>query len=152
MLRRLQDRPRLLEFAYQGSFRLLSRFRRWLVPGSQAERFLIWIERISKQALFDCRMCGQCILHSTGMTCPMTCPKNLRNGPCGGVLLNGHCEIYPERPCVWVQAWERSRRMPAFGSDLLHLQAPLNHQLQGSSAWINELHRKELLTPIGWEE
>nr|WP_245947992.1 methylenetetrahydrofolate reductase C-terminal domain-containing protein [Halomonas montanilacus] len=29
-------------------------------------------------------MCGQCILSSTGMSCPMNCPKSLRNGPCGG--------------------------------------------------------------------
>ena len=38
-------------------------------------------------------MCGQCVLHSTGMTCPMTCPKTLRNGPCGGVREDGDCEV-----------------------------------------------------------
>ena len=32
-----------------------------------------------------CRMCGQCALPVTGYACPMTCPKQLRNGPCGGV-------------------------------------------------------------------
>jgi hypothetical protein len=51
------------------------------------------------------------ILHSTGMTCPMTCPKNLRNGPCGGVRANGHCEVIPTMRCVWVQAFERAGRM-----------------------------------------
>ena len=40
------------------------------------------------------------------MSCPMNCPKNLRNGPCGGVRENGHCEVKPEMKCVWVQAWE----------------------------------------------
>jgi hypothetical protein len=152
MLRRLQDSPRLLEIGYLGSYRLLKRFRRWLLPGSRIERFLIRIEHLSKTALFGCKMCGQCILHSTGMTCPMTCPKNLRNGPCGGVLPNGNCEIIPERACVWVQAWERSKQMPTFGAEILHLQAPLNHHLQGSSAWINEFHRREQLIPAGWEE
>lgn len=150
MLRRLQDSPHLLELAYQAAARSLGAFQRWLTPDSPAERLLIPLEEIGKGALFDCRMCGQCILHSTGMTCPMTCPKNLRNGPCGGVLLNGHCEIFPDRPCVWVQAWERSERMPFYGPEIRRIQAPLNHQLRGTSAWINDLHRKDQLTPKGW--
>ncbi|MBF6309362.1 methylenetetrahydrofolate reductase C-terminal domain-containing protein, partial [Nocardia farcinica] len=50
-----------------------------------AERVMIWGEVVLKGWIFNCQMCGQCILHSTGMTCPMTCPKKLRNGPCGGV-------------------------------------------------------------------
>ena len=48
------------------------------------------IEKITKGFLFDCQMCGQCALSSTGMSCPMNCPKTLRNGPCGGVRDNGH--------------------------------------------------------------
>ena len=55
-------------------------------------------------------MCGQCVLHDTGMTCPMTCPKTLRNGPCGGVREDGHCEVKPEMRCVWVKADERAPR------------------------------------------
>jgi hypothetical protein len=43
------------------------------------------VEKAVKGPVFGCRMCGQCVLHSTGLTCPMTCPKQLRNGPCGGV-------------------------------------------------------------------
>ena len=54
------------------------------------------VERGTKEAMWDCRMCGQCILHSTGLSCPMRCPKNLRNGPCGGVLQDGSCEVLPE--------------------------------------------------------
>ena len=83
------------------------------------ESFLIRAEKLSKGIVFDCQMCGQCVLHFTGMTCPMTCPKNLRNGPCGGVRENGHCEIIPDMPCVWVQAWERSGKMPIYGSEIL---------------------------------
>ena len=48
-----------------------------------------------KGLLFDCRMCGQCVLSSTGMSCPMNCPKSLRNGPCGGVRADGNCEVKP---------------------------------------------------------
>ena len=39
------------------------------------------IEHAIKKPVFGCRMCGQCVLHDTAMTCPMTCPKTLRNGP-----------------------------------------------------------------------
>jgi hypothetical protein len=152
MLRRFQNSPHLLEIAYQTTYSALRPFRRWLVPGSWLERVFISGERLSKGALFDCRMCGQCVLHSTGMTCPMTCPKNLRNGPCGGVLPNGHCEIYPDRPCIWVQAWERSRRMPIFGEDIRDIQAPLNNRLRDTSAWINDLHLQEQMVPDGWEK
>lgn len=152
MLRRLQDTPGMLELAYRGSYALVRPFQGWLIPGSWAERVFIKLERLSKGALFDCRMCGQCVLHSSGMTCPMTCPKNLRNGPCGGVLPNGNCEILPEKPCIWVQAWERSQRMPEYGIEILNVQAPLNHSLEGSSAWINDLHRKQQLVPNGWQE
>jgi hypothetical protein len=41
-------------------------------------------ERLVKSRLFGCRMCGQCALPVTAYACPMTCPKQLRNGPCGG--------------------------------------------------------------------
>ncbi len=151
MLRWLQDSPHFLELTYQGVYRLIKPFKRWLLPGSWAERVFIQAERLSKGAMFDCRMCGVCVLHSTGMTCPMTCPKNLRNGPCGGVLLDGHCEIYPDRPCIWVQAWERSQHMPVFGKEILHIQPPLNRQLQGTSAWINDLRIAEKMVPNGWD-
>ena len=93
------------------------------------------IEATVKGALFDCRMCGQCILSSTGMSCPMNCPKNLRNGPCGGVRANGNCEVYAEMPCVWVKAWEGSRPM-ADGDKILNVQPPIDHRLKGRSSWL----------------
>ena len=31
-------------------------------------------ERITKEAAFGCRMCGQCALPVTGYVCPMGCP------------------------------------------------------------------------------
>ena len=41
------------------------------------ERPVAAVEKTVKGLLFDCRMCGQCVLSSTGMSCPMNCPKNL---------------------------------------------------------------------------
>jgi Methylene-tetrahydrofolate reductase C terminal len=92
-------------------------------------------ERAIKGALFDCRMCGQCILSSTGMSCPMNCPKGLRNGPCGGVRANGHCEVYPEMPCVWVKAWEGAQLMRG-GDRIRRVQPAVDHRLKGRSSWL----------------
>lgn len=150
-MRFLQNYPHLLEVAYQSTRRLLKPFQRWLVSGGWAERFFINFELLSKVPIFDCRMCGHCVLHSTGMTCPMTCPKTLRNGPCGGVLPNGNCEIRPDMVCVWVQAWQRSRLMNEYKQDILLIQAPLNNQLKGTSAWLNEINPQVQILPKGWE-
>ena len=92
-------------------------------------------ERLTKQTLFGCRMCGQCTLPSTGYACPMTCPKQLRNGPCGGVGADGCCEVYPEMRCVWLEAFERAESQGRPG-DLLRLQLPIDHRLWGQSSWI----------------
>src|SRR5204862_6435602 len=94
------------------------------------ERPVAAFERGVKGLLFDCQMCGQCALSSTGMSCPMNCPKNLRNGPCGGVRANGHCEVKPEMKCVWVQAWEGAQRMQT-GMAILDVQKPVDHRLKG---------------------
>jgi hypothetical protein len=113
-------------------------------------RALVAIERAVKVPLFGCRMCGQCILHETGLVCPMNCPKNLRNGPCGGVLVDGNCEVYPDRPCVWVRAWEGSRRLPAWNDHILRLQRPVDWRLQGTSSWANLVSGRDREVPAGW--
>ena len=96
------------------------------------------VERGVKGLLFDCRMCGQCALSSTGLSCPMNCPKSLRNGPCGGVRPNGNCEVVPSMRCVWVEAWRGSRRMPG-GDAIMNVQKPVDHRLWGRSAWLGVL-------------
>lgn len=146
----LQRYPHLLEAAYDWAHRLLSPFRRWLKPGGVVERLFVPLEAASKSAIFDCHMCGQCVLHSTGMTCPQTCPKNLRNGPCGGVRADGFCEIIPDMSCVWVQAWERSKHMPVYGAEILLVMPPLNKSLRGTSAWINDFTGAAQKLPSGW--
>ncbi len=93
------------------------------------------IEGVIKGALFDCRMCGQCVLSSTGMSCPMNCPKALRNGPCGGVRANGNCEVYADMPCVWVQAYEGSLRMRD-GERIREPLPAIDHRLKGASSWL----------------
>ena len=149
----LKDHPRLLELAYALAKRLIAAaypLLRRACPRA-AERLLTWSEALLKGYLFNCQMCGQCILHSTGMTCPMNCPKNLRNGPCGGVRPDGGCEVIPEMPCVWAQAWERSAKMPHYGDQIALIQPPLNRTLQGTSAWINLIDKRDVQTPKGWD-
>jgi hypothetical protein len=150
----LRDHPRFLERLYLATRWIFMRLDP-LIRRFGYRRAAGWIsppEEFLKKLVFDCRMCGQCILHSTGMTCSMTCPKNLRNGPCGGVRLNGHCEVYPERPCIWVQAYEHSLRMPIYGSELIQIQPPVNRQLEGTSAWINMLTGEDLKVSDGWTQ
>ena len=98
---------------YQGFEKLLVTMHPlWQRIGYQRlEKPFAATEKFVKGALFDCQMCGQCALSSTGMSCPMNCPKSLRNGPCGGVRTNGYCEVEPEMKCVWVAAWEGSQRL-----------------------------------------
>ena len=151
MLQFMQNYPGAMESIYDGVYVLVKPFKRWLRPEGPLEGAMIWGEEVGKGALFDCQMCGQCILHSTGMTCPMTCPKNLRNGPCGGVRENGHCEVKPEMRCVWVEAYERSLDMPKYGHELIQIQPPVDKRLEGTSSWINMLYELDTVVPKGWQ-
>ena len=99
------------------------------------------VERVVKGLLFDCRMCGHCVLSQTGMSCPMNCPKQLRNGPCGGVRANGNCEVVPDMPCVWVQAWEGSRRMHA-GNGIAEVQPAVDFSAAGRSSWLRRARER----------
>lgn len=93
-------------------------------------------EEATKRALFGCRMCGQCALPLTGYVCPMTCPKQLRNGPCGGVRPDGGCEVDAELRCVWVAAHERAAQ-EGHDADLFRLHRPVDRRRIGESAWVN---------------
>ena len=68
--------------------------------------FLGQVERVG---MFNeyCRMCGDCVLGSTGGICPIThCAKSLVNGPCGGAK-NGKCEVDPNNDCAWIKIYNR---------------------------------------------
>jgi len=150
----LKNHPRILELVYDGSKKVLQGMYPVMkrISPSFTEKFMIWNEKSIKGYVFNCQMCGQCILHSTGMTCPMNCPKNLRNGPCGGVRANGHCEVIPEMPCVWVQAWGRSQDMGKYKDELQMVQPPVNRTLQDTSAWINMFEEIDQQPQAGWVE
>jgi hypothetical protein len=149
----LRNHPRLLEAVYDLANRLIQLFHPVIrsIGYSRVEKWIKGPEEWTKGLMFDCKMCGQCILHSTGMTCPMTCPKNLRNGPCGGVRINGNCEVNPEMRCIWVEAYERSKLMGKYGAEILQLQPPVNRKLEERSAWISLLTGEDQIAAPGWE-
>lgn len=133
----LQDHPRFLVLAWCLTERLLRSLERPITRLGlrRASRLVVPLEKPLKRLLFDCRMCGQCVLHYTGMTCPMVCPKQLRNGPCGGVRLDGRCEVDPELDCVWVKVYERRARTP-WSAELHRLNPPVDWQLEGLASWV----------------
>jgi methylenetetrahydrofolate reductase (NADPH) len=121
----------------------LARVSRYLAPlvkltgQRRAEALLRPLEHASKGFLFDCRMCGQCVLTHTGLACPMNCAKQMRNGPCGGVRADSGCEVKPEMRCVWIEAGAGAKRMAGTGN----LVAPtrllaIDHRREGTSAWL----------------
>ena len=103
-------------------------------------------EHLVKKPIWGCQMCGQCVLHSTGMTCP----KTLRNGPCGGVRANGNCEVKPEMRCVWLKAVERSERLPLWREHIDHVRPPVDNALRGTSSWLNLISGRDKQVPAGW--
>ena len=93
------------------------------------------VERGIKGALFGCRMCGNCILQETAFVCPMTCPKGLRNGLCGGALPD-RCEVDPTRPCTWYEIYDRAERLGRLDK-LLEINAPIDGARAGHETWID---------------
>ena len=105
------------------------------------DKFALGIEKVSKRLLFDSQSCGQCILGSTGMACPMNCPKSMRNGPCGGVRADGKCEVDPEMDCVWLLAWEGNKRLAEQSYPIQVVQPPVDNRLRNTSAWLREVRK-----------
>jgi hypothetical protein len=106
------------------------------------ERPVAAVEKLVKGFLFDCQMCGQCMLSSSGMSCPMNCPKSLRNGPCGGVRADGGCEVKPDMRCVWLEAWDGSQRMKAGRLAINIIQAPIDNRNLKKSSWLRIARQK----------
>lgn len=112
------------------------RFAQYLERHPLPYRLFTRAEEQVKGAIFGCQMCGECALPATGYACPMSCPKQLRNGPCGGVASDGGCEVYPDRKCVWVTAYERADA-EGHRADLTLLQRPVDQRRSGTSSWVN---------------
>jgi hypothetical protein len=133
-----------LNVLYEGLEKVLV----WLHPlfvrigYERVERWISVIEVPTKKLLFNSQSCGQCTLGSTGMACPMNCPKTMRNGPCGGVRADGTCEVKPDMPCVWVMAWDGSQRMKNGEQAIQIVHGPVDVRLTNRSAWLRAVRDK----------
>jgi methylenetetrahydrofolate reductase (NADPH) len=94
-----------------------------------------------KKPVFGCQACGNCVLGLMEYVCPMTCPKNMRNGPCGGTF-NGQCEVIPEKKCIWVEVYDRAEAAHRV-DELKTYIPPRNRALEGTSSYINYLLNKD---------
>jgi len=103
---------------------------------AQGPRALRLVERLSKEAMFRCKDCGDCSLPEITFLCPESqCAKNQRNGPCGGTR-DGLCEA-GEFECIWARAYDRRK---SEGAELVlvdHAPVIQDHALRGTSSWAN---------------
>jgi methylenetetrahydrofolate reductase (NADH) len=114
---------------------VLARVLGWVDRSRPAATALERVELAVKKPLFGCQACGNCVLGHLEYVCPQTCPKQLRNGPCGGTR-DGWCEVVPDQPCVWVSVYDRAREAGRVDSLKTYVPPP-DRQLQGTSSWIN---------------
>lgn len=119
------------ESKLRGAFTALFR---WISRWPLAERGVERLEFALKAPIFGCQACGNCVLGTMEYVCPQTCPKNLRNGPCGGPFL-GRCEV-EDKICIWVEVYERAKAAKRI-DDLRIYIPPRNPALRGSSSWAN---------------
>ena len=114
------------------------------VQGTKMEGPFHKMEHLTKVTLFDCRDCGDCALIDVAYLCPMSqCPKNQRNGACGGSY-KGWCEVYPEkRHCIYVRAYARLKKHGEERELSREIVPPCNWDLYQTSSWINYYQGKD---------
>lgn len=122
-----QPRDTALRRAFKAVFRWVDRSR---VLRHAVERLEYW----GKRPVFGCEACGNCVLGSMEYVCPQTCPKQMRNGPCGG-MFHGRCEVV-EQECIWVQVYQRAEAAQRTADLYTFIPAP-DRTLFGTSSWIN---------------
>ncbi len=116
--------------------RFTEKFARFIEGHPTLYKGVLLIENAFKKPVLRCRSCGQCVLSYNAFTCCMRCPKQLRNGPCGGTRPDGTCEVYPDRPCIWHLIYTRSVKLGR-EKKLLKYHVPVDRRLEGTSALIN---------------
>ncbi len=108
------------------------------IDGTALEHPFTRLEHIGKQVTNECLHCGDCALFDIAYLCPMSqCPKNQRNGPCGGSY-EGWCEVYPgKQQCIYVKAYNRLKHYGQEHELGEYQVPPCNWELFRTSSWLN---------------
>lgn len=119
-------------------FKILQPLVRKIDASPRVKKAIEYFEYLAKTTLFRCMNCGDCALFDVAYICPMSqCPKNQRNGACGGSY-EGWCEVYPnEKKCVWVRAYERLKAYQVENTLGNYIVPPCNWDLWQTSSWLN---------------
>lgn len=130
-------------------FPMMRGMYRSLEGKKKTEKRLHAVEHLAKVAILDCKDCGDCAILDLAYLCPMSqCPKNQRNGACGGSL-DGWCEVYPqEKKCVWVRAYARLKKYGEEASLDVSPVPPANWDFHQTSSWSNFYLGKDHSAPI----
>lgn len=128
-------------------FRLMRRLAARVDALPVAKRVFGACELLVKTVLYGCANCGDCALFDVAYLCPVSqCPKNQRNGPCGGSF-EGWCEVYPnEKKCIWVRAYRRLKaghREEGIGAVIV---PPCNWELWQTPSWLNYFLGRDYLS------
>ncbi len=95
------------------------------------------LEEPVKGLMLSCQSCGDCAIQHVAFLCPESgCPKHTRNGPCGGSR-DGACEVYPEKQCIWVRAYDRLKHANRISRFMADIVPPRMWELNKTSSWIN---------------
>ena len=101
------------------------------------------MEHVGKRALFDCRECDDCALFEMYYLCPESrCPKGQRIGPCGGSRIDGMCEVFEHRPCIWELVYRRAKNRGEL-EKLRYVINPRNWKLYETSSWVNYFLKRD---------
>ncbi len=109
-----------------------------IIDRSFLKKPFTFFEYYMKTLTNQCRFCGDCAIHELGFICPMAiCPKQQRNGACGGSY-DGWCEVYPgKQKCIYVTMY---RYYKASGIEEKMKEGyipPCNWELHRTSSWLN---------------
>jgi len=114
--------------------RRLTSLSAWVDRRPVLRRLTERFEYAIKRPLFGYEACGNCVLGQMEYVCPQTCPKQMRNGPCGGTFLM-RCEVI-DQECIWVRVYQRAEAAERVNGLKTYIPAP-DRSLQGTSSWIN---------------
>jgi len=109
----------------------------WIDKRNLGRLFRMLFEDPVKGSLLECRKCGDCGIPHLAFQCPESgCPKHIRNGACGGSK-NGMCEVFPDRRCVWVKAYNRLISINQTDIMTNEWVPPRMWELNYTSSWLN---------------